>query len=83
VRLDFFKRKIWPRISGNELQTKFLIFTSNPFEFVKVKSHLQKVNADADFISEHTPKNKTQSRIARFNNGQYRILLLSERAYYF
>lgn len=37
----------------------------------------------AQYICEHTSANKVQSRIAKFNNGEYRILLMTERSYYF
>lgn len=41
------------------------------------------MNASADFISEHTKKPKVQSKISNFNADKFRILLLTERAYYY
>lgn len=62
---------------------KIVIFVRSYFEFVKIKEFLLRVNASAECISEHTKKPKVQSRVAGFNAGKFRILLLSERAYYY
>lgn len=62
---------------------KVVIFTKSYFEFIKVKEFLVRVNASADFISEHTKKPKVQSRVAAFNSGKIRTLLITERAYYY
>lgn len=75
---------------GDELLERYLIFTSSYFEFVKLKSFFEKVNApvncsliQAEFISEHTKKPKVQSRISRFNSREFRFMVITERAYYF
>ena len=62
---------------------KVVIFVRSYFEFVRMKEFLARVNASAECISEHTKRPDVQKKIAQFNTSQSRILLLSERAYYY
>ena len=55
-RFDFFKRKFWDDLHNTDSMDRILIFVRSYFEFVKLKSFLIKVNASADYISEHTKK---------------------------
>ena len=83
TRFDFFKRKFWDQLHNQDAMRKVVIFVNSYFEFAKMKAFLERVNASAECISEHTKKEKVQSRLARFNGGSFRILLMTERAYYF
>jgi superfamily II DNA/RNA helicase len=75
MRFEFFKRKFWDEIYNSDSMKKLVIFTRTYFEFLKIKEFLSRVNASADYISEHTKKPKVQSKIAFFNANKYRILL--------
>lgn len=83
LRFQYFKKKFWDDLHNKESNTKVVIFVSSYFEYVKLKTFLQRVNASAEYVCEHTSKNKVQSRIAKFNTDQFRILLMTERSFYF
>ena len=83
MRFDFFKRKLWDEIHNNDNLNKVVIFVKSYFEFVRLKEFVSRVNASAECISEHTKKAKVQQRIHHFNTNKARILLLSERAFYY
>lgn len=43
----------------------------------------RKMNSSVAFISEYSNKQKIQSRVAKFNKGLVRFLLVTERAHFF
>lgn len=45
MRFNYFKRKFWDKIHNSDQMNKIVLFVNSYFEFVKLKSFLQKVNA--------------------------------------
>ena len=45
TRFEYFKRKFWDDLHNKETMTKVVLFTNSYFEYVKLKSFLERVNA--------------------------------------
>jgi len=82
VRLQYFANSVLPPIIRSE-QSHTLIVVRSYFEFVQLRNLLRKKEASYATISEYS----TQKNIARsrqyFMRGQRRILLVTERWYFF
>ena len=82
-RYNFFGTEVWSDIRKNELYHNSIIFVNSYLLYKRLQKYLKEKHSPVGFISEHTPKNKVQSNFARFNNGEHKYLLVTERALHF
>lgn len=82
-RFNYFGTEIWADIRKNELYQNSILFVNSYLLYKRLQKYLKEKHSPVGFISEHTPKNKVQSNFARFNNGEYKYLLITERALHF
>ena len=82
-KFNYFKSQIWEKERENEELTGALIVLNDYLQYQQFKQYFQEKGSPIGFISEHTPKNKIQSVFARFNNGELKYILVTERAIYY
>ena len=92
ARFNFFCGKVIPAlmrlIDAGQLPDGICIYVPSYFDFCQVRAHLKKANDDGllpDFVhlSEYTSNSDISRARAKFFNGLAKILLVSERFYYF
>ena len=92
ARFNFFCGKVIPAlmrlIDSGLLPDGICIYVPSYYDFCQVKAHLKKANDDGllpDFVhlSEYTSNSDISRARAKFFNGLAKILLVSERFYYF
>ena len=92
ARFNFFCGKIIPALmrlmDANLLPDGICIYVPSYYDFCQVKAHLKKANDDGllpDFVhlSEYTSNSDISRARAKFFNGLAKILLVSERFYFF
>jgi len=82
VRLQHFTSQVLPSILRSE-QSHTLLVARSYFDFVRLRNLLKSKEASFASISEYsTPQNIARSR-QYFQRGQRRILLMTERFYFF
>ena len=82
-RFNYFCSQIWSEAREKELYQGSIIFVNNYLLYKRLQKYLKSKHSPVGFISEHTPKNKVQSAYVKFNTGQYKYLLVTERALFF
>ena len=92
ARFNFFCGKVIPAlmrlIDAGMLPDGICIYVPSYYDFCQVRAHLKKANDDGllpDFVhlSEYTSNSDISRARAKFFNGLAKILLVSERFYYF
>ena len=92
ARFNFFCGKVIPAlmrlIDAGLLPDGICIYVPSYYDFCQVRAHLKKANDDGllpDFVhlSEYTSNSDISRARAKFFNGLAKILLVSERFYYF
>lgn len=92
ARFNFFCGKIVPALmrlmDSGTLPDGICIYIPSYYDFCQVRAHLKKANDDGllpDFVhlSEYTSNSDISRARAKFFNGLAKILLVSERFYYF
>lgn len=92
ARFNFFCGKVIPAlmrlIDAGLLPDGICIYVPSYYDFCQIRAHLKKANDDGllpDFVhlSEYTSNSDISRARAKFFNGLAKILLVSERFYYF
>lgn len=92
ARLSFFTGKVLPALlrllDGGVLPDGICIFISSYLDFCQVRAHLTKMHADGQLppfvhLSEYTSNSDISRARAKFYNGLAKIMLVTERFYFF
>jgi len=81
---NFFVNQIWtPLQRTTGIKDRTIVFVSTYPEFVRLKKHFKQGNNPGGFICEYTDKQEMQKIVHKFNTGELKFLLLTEKAHYF
>ena len=81
ARFEFFKKKILPKLLRD--MSGILIWTSNYFDFLKLRKLFDYDQVAFGHINEFTKKRDIRSERADFYNEKAQVLLLSERFHFY
>lgn len=83
ARLDYFKKKVFPKIKDSSVQGGIMIFISCYFEFVRVRNFLKSQDASMCLLGEYTKQSDISCARVWFFQGNKKIMLYTERANFY
>ncbi|ESQ50816.1 hypothetical protein EUTSA_v10023137mg [Eutrema salsugineum] len=82
ARLEYFTKKIFPKIKDSA-QGGVMIFMNSYFELVMLRSFLKSQNASFCVLGEYTEKEGKSKARQEFFEGNKKIIIYTERAYFY
>lgn len=82
ARFEYFAAEVWPRLREGGA-SGLLIFASSYFEFVRLRNFLKAEGASLAVYCEYTPAADVMRTRGRFQRGERRVMLFTERAQFY